>query len=102
MAVVHVQEFAVEGTWSTANYEWAKEQIGDDPIDGLIVHTAGFDKDAGVFRIMDVWESQEHAKRFIADRIQPMVYQGRDALPDAENATPPTREVFYELYDVRK
>jgi hypothetical protein len=103
VAVVYVQEFAVEdGSWSTANYDWAKKQIGDDPIDGLIVHTAGFDKDAGVFRIMDVWESQEHGKRFIAERVQPLIYQGRDALPDPENATPPTREVFYELHDVRK
>src|SRR5512132_2690574 len=52
--------------------DWAKEQICDNPIDGLIVHTAGFDKDAKVFRIMDVWESQDHAERFIEERIQPM------------------------------
>ena len=64
MAVVYIQEFAFKD-WSTANYDWAKEQIGDDPIDGLIVHTAGFDKNAKVFRIMDVWESQEQADRFI-------------------------------------
>jgi hypothetical protein len=103
MAVVWVQEFAIEnGNLSTANYDFAKEQIGDDPIDGLIAHTAGFDKDAGVFRIMDVWESQEQAERFIAERVQPMMVQGREALPDPENATPPTREVFYELHHVRK
>ena len=59
MAVVYVQEFAVEdGNWSTANYDFAKEQIGGERRSMvLIVHTAGFDKDAGVFRIMDVWES---------------------------------------------
>ena len=71
-------------------------------IDGLIVHTAGFDKDAGVFRIMDVWESQAQAERFIAERVQPLMQQGLEALPDPENATPPTREAFYELHDVRK
>ncbi len=103
MAVVYVQEFAVEdGNWSTANYDFAKEQIGGDAIDGLIVHTAGFDKDAGVFRIMDVWESQAQAERFIAERVQPLMQQGLEALPDPENATPPTREAFYELHDVRK
>ncbi len=59
MAVAYVQEFAVEeGNWSTANHDFAKEQIGDDPIAGLIVHTAGFDKDAKVFRIMDVWNPE--------------------------------------------
>ena len=99
MTVVYIQEFAYKD-WSTANYDWAKEQIGDNPIDGLIVHTAGFDKDAKVFRIMDVWESQEQADRFIEERVQPMMEQGVEALPDPSNATPPTRETFYELHDV--
>ena len=103
MAVVYVQEFEVEnGNWSTANYDWAKEQIGDDPIEGLIVHTAGFDKEARVFRIMDVWESREQAERFIAERVQPMMEQGVDGLPDPENASEPTRETFYELHDLSK
>jgi hypothetical protein len=103
MAVVWVQEFAVEdGNWSTANYDWAKTQIGDDPIDGLIVHTAGFDKDAGVFRIMDVWETRDQAERFIAERVQPMMEQGLEALPDPDNASQPTRETFYELHDVSR
>src|SRR4029078_9899015 len=55
MSVVYITEFAYTDS-STANYDWAKEQIGDDPIDGLIVHTAGFDTDEKVFRIIDVWE----------------------------------------------
>ena len=100
MTVVYIQEFSYTD-WSTANYDWAKEQIGDDPIDGLIVHTAGFDKDAKVFRIMDVWESQDHAERFIEERIQPMMEQGVQALPNQSDTSPPTREAFYELHDVR-
>ena len=64
------------------------------------MHTAGFDKDAKVFRIMDVWESQDQADRFIEERVQPMMEQGVEALPDPSNATPPTRETFYELHDV--
>ena len=71
MTVVYITEFAYKDR-STTNYDWAKEQIGDDPIDGLIVHTAGFDKDAKVFRIMDVWESQEQNDRFIQERVQPL------------------------------
>jgi hypothetical protein len=53
MTVVYITEFAYKDR-STTNYDWAKEQIGDEPVDGLIVHTAGFDEDAKVFRIMDV------------------------------------------------
>ena len=64
MTVVYITEFAYKDR-STTNYDWAKEQIGDDPVDGLIVHTAGFDEDAKVFRIMDVWESQEDMDRWM-------------------------------------
>jgi hypothetical protein len=100
MAVVFITEFAYTDL-STANYDWAKEQIGDEPMDGLIVHTAGFDKDAKVFRIMDVWESQDQAERFIEERIQPMMEQGVEALPNQSNTSMPTRETIYELHDVR-
>jgi len=100
MAVVYIQEFAYKDR-STANYDWANEQIGEEPIDGLLAHTAGFDTDAHVFRIMDVWESREQAEHFIEERVQPLMEQGTDALPDPHNATPPTRETFYELHDVR-
>ena len=72
----------------------------DDPVD-LIVHTAGFDEDAKVFRIMDVWESYEQADRFVQERVRPLADQGVEALPDPDNAVPPTRETIYELHDVR-
>ena len=42
MTVVFIQEFPI-GDRSTENYEYLKERLGDDPIDGLLVHTAGFD-----------------------------------------------------------
>ena len=100
MAVVYITEFAYTDS-STANYDWAKEQIGDDPFDGLIVHTAGFDEDAKVFRIMDVWESREQADRFIQERIKPVMEQGVEALPNQSNTSMPTRETIYELHDVR-
>lgn len=44
MPVAFVQEFAITDR-STANYDSVKESLGDDPIDGLIIHTAGFDDD---------------------------------------------------------
>ena len=100
MAVVFITEFAYTDL-STANYDWAKEQIGDEPMDGLIVHTAGFDEDAKVFRIVDVWESREQADRFIEERMQPIMEQGVEALPNQSNTSMPTRETIYELHDVR-
>jgi hypothetical protein len=47
MAVAYVQEFEV-GDRSTENNDFVADKIGDAPFDGLIVHTAGFDDEAGV------------------------------------------------------
>src|SRR6187549_3127837 len=49
---------------------------------------------------MDVSESRGQADRFIQERVQPMIDKGVEALPDPSNATPPTREAFYELHDL--
>jgi len=100
VAVAWVQEYSI-GDRATTNYDFLAEQIGSGPFDGLIAHTAGFDDEAGVFRIFDVWESREHAERFLAEHIEPLMAAGPEALPNPETATePPTREGFYELHNV--
>ena len=101
MAIAYSQEFAIVDR-STTNYDFVKEHIGNDPIDGLIIHTAGFDDDNGVFRILDVWDSREQADRFLAERIQPLIDQGPQAFPNPDSFVPPTREGFYELHDLLK
>src|SRR5207302_729916 len=58
MAVAFIQEFKIQGDdRSTTNYDTVSERLNtrNDPPEGGIVHTAGFDEDAGVFRIFDVW-----------------------------------------------
>jgi len=97
--IVHMQEYEI-GDRSTVNYDFMKEKLGGTPIDGLIVHTAGFDDEGGAFRIIDVWETREHADRFMA-RMMEMVGSPED-LPRPETAVPPTRESHYELHDVVK
>jgi hypothetical protein len=99
VAVVYVQEFAI-GDRSTTNYDSVAEKVGEGPFQGLIVHTAGFDEDAGVFRILDVWETREDAERFIAEQIQPLIDQGPQAFPNPDNFAEPTRDGFYELHHV--
>lgn len=91
MAVAYVQEFAIRDH-STQNYDFVADKIGDGPFDGLIVHTAGFDDEAGVFRIFEVWESREQCERFLEGRVMPIVMGlGRDA-------PPPQRQEIYELH----
>lgn len=99
MAVAWVQEFSI-GDRSTTNYDFMAAKIGEGPFDGLIAHTAGFDDEAGVFRVFDIWESREHADRFFAEYIEPLMAQGPQALPNPERATEePTRQGFYELHN---
>jgi hypothetical protein len=46
-------------------------------------HSAGFDDEAGVFRIFDVWETREQAERFLAEHVQPLVEQGPGCIPES-------------------
>jgi hypothetical protein len=100
MPVALIQEFTVEGDdRSTTNYDAIAERLnaGADPPDGLIVHSAGWDEGSGVFRIFDLWETREQGERFMRDRLRPIV---EELMATREDATPPERESWYELYDL--
>jgi hypothetical protein len=100
VAYAFIQEFNASGDdRSTANYDAvsARIDIASSPPAGLIVHTAGWDEDNGVFRIFDVWESRADADRFWQERLQPVL---DELMPQAENATAPDSEGRYELHDV--
>jgi hypothetical protein len=99
VAVVYIQEFPIADR-TTKNYDFVADKIGDGPFDGLIAHTAGFDDDAGVFRILDVWETREQAERFLAEHVQPLIEQGPATFPNPDNFTEPTRDGFYELHHI--
>ena len=43
--------------------------IGEDPADGLVLHSAG-PSESGT-RVLDVWETKDHANRFFETRIVP-------------------------------
>lgn len=96
MTVAFIQEFEIADR-STKNYDQVKEALGDVQVPGLIIHTAGFDDAAGVFRIFDVWENGDDAKRFYEDTLGPILAPILESDP---TATPPQREATYELHDV--
>ena len=102
MAVAFIQEFKIQGgDRSTTNYDAVNERLNvrDDPPQGGIFHTAGWDEDAGVFRIFDVWETREQCERFLNERLMPLIEElsGGGSNPDF---APPDRQAFYELHDV--
>jgi quinol monooxygenase YgiN len=76
VAVAVIQEFPIEGDdRTTTNYDRVQEAVGvrDNPPAGGLVHTAGFDEAAGVFRIFGVWDSEEAWEAFLNDRLMPVV-----------------------------
>jgi hypothetical protein len=95
--IVLVQEFEVEpDDRSTTNYDAIRARLNVDAARpaGLIVHTAGF-TGTGLFRILDVWESEEDWQRFREERLMPAV----GAVMQTGSGGPPTAEYTYPLHD---
>ena len=101
MAVAYLQEFEIQGgDTSTTNYDAVSAALDlQEAPDGLLIHTAGFDHEAGVFRIFDVWETREQGDRFVSEQLQPILEEAMAAHPNPESLTPPDRETWYELHD---
>jgi hypothetical protein len=75
-------------------YDQVNERLAADGLaDGIICHVVGA-KEGGGFRIFDVWQSEDHYRRFREERIAPAVTEvvGPDALP--------TREEVFEVHDL--
>ena len=100
MAFAFIEEFKIEGDdRSTDNYDAVDERLSHAHAPaGLIIHYAGFDEDAGVFRIVTLWETREQGQAYSDDHVMPAV---RDVMGEGQGA-PPTREAVYELHNVAK
>lgn len=51
-------------------YDRVREQLGLDKPAGGIFHFAGLSPNGG-WRVIEVWESEEDAKRFVKERLLP-------------------------------
>ncbi|MGW6565444.1 hypothetical protein [Streptomyces sp. NPDC054975] len=73
-------------------YDKVREQLGlqQKPAGGIF-HAAGPSPNGG-WRVIEVWESEEDAKRFLAERLAP-------ALQAAGAAGPPPTPQFWPVYD---
>ena len=98
MAVALVQEFKIVGNdRTTTNYDHVVKTLDLDsnPPTGLIVHTAGWDENAGVFRIVGIWANPAELDSFMRDRLAPILADGPvKPVPREE----PDRESIYELH----
>jgi hypothetical protein len=87
MAVGTINRFP-EGVGAD-QYDAVREKMGieNEPPEGMIFHSAG--ELEGRFQVFNVWETPEHAERFVTDRLRPaqIAVIGEErfaALPDAE------------------
>ena len=103
MPIAYIQEFPiVDGDTSTTNYDAVVVKLdlhGSAP-QGLLLHSAGFDHDAGVFRIFDVWQTRDDGERFTKEKLGPIIESMIAAATErGEDFAPPAREGWYELHD---
>jgi hypothetical protein len=84
----------IEWEWLALDGALGKAPLGGERTGPF--HTAGF-SGTGLFRIFDVWESEEDWQRFNDERFMPAV------APIIERAgAPPSVQYTYELHDVVK
>lgn len=95
MLVAMLKHWA-SGTGHLEQYDTVSEQLGarTTPPRGLVFHTAGSDGD-GRFFTFDVWESREHAERWIADHLAPALRAA-----DGPLSVPPDALVVYEVHSL--
>ena len=103
MAVAFMQEFPATGDdRTTTNYDAISARIDpeNDWPKGMLFHTAGWDEDQKLFRIFDVWETQEDAQRFMDERLMPIMEElAGDGPPPGP---PPARQYYYEIHHLVK
>jgi hypothetical protein len=80
-------------------YERIRAELGTKPPDGLIVHLV-MKRESGL-RYLSVWESKEHAERFIDERVHPavdkvlaLVGRSRAEIGEPENVPIEVHEVW--------
>ena len=96
MAFAFVTEFPIEGSdRSTTNYDAINDRLAHEQApDGLVVHFAGFDEEAGVFRVVNIWDTREQGQDYLENRILPAV---REVLGEG-GGREPSRQGSYELH----
>jgi hypothetical protein len=70
-------------------YESARKHIGLERPAGGILHVAGPSPNGG-WRVMEVWESVDHARRFFGERLRPAL--------EAAGAPPPPPPEFWPVH----
>jgi hypothetical protein len=52
--------------------------------DGVVLHAAAFDNAGANFRVVDIWESEEHLNKFVTSRLLPVMKKINMPMPEGE------------------
>lgn len=56
----------------SANYDAINDKLAhDEAPEGLLLHYAGFDEEAGVFRVVNIWDSQAQGQSYLDTKVIP-------------------------------
>jgi hypothetical protein len=75
-------------------YDKVREQMGLDAPAGGIFHVAGPSPNGG-WRVLEIWESEEDAKRFLQERLKP-------AWEAVGLSGPPPQPQFWHVHNYMK
>jgi hypothetical protein len=75
---------------SQEGYDAVREKLGLEKPAGGIFHVAGPSPNGG-WRVIEVWESEEDAKRFVKERLRPAF--------EAVGAAPPPPPQFWPVHN---
>ena len=67
--------------------------LGVNPIEGLILHTAGATPTG--WRVFDIWESPEAFQRFVQERLMPVI---KEVGPEGKGEPQPRLYHLHNLY----
>lgn len=100
MAFAFITEFPIQGDdRTTTNYDAVDDRLTHEEAPaGLILHYAGFDVDARVFRVVNVWDTQAQGQTYLDDKVMPAVHE----IMGENVGAPPSRQGSYELHHVAK
>lgn len=83
-----------------AFYGRIAEVLGDEPMDGLLLHLCVTNPDGGL-RYIDVWESREHCDRAFEERVHPAVDAAFEAAVGSARPAAEPRRHHLDVVEVR-
>jgi hypothetical protein len=100
VAFAFITEFPIQGDdRTTTNYDAVNDRLTTEEVPaGLILHYAGFDEDAGVFRVVNIWDTEAQGQAYLEDKVMNAV---REVMGDDMGA-PPSRQGSYDLHHLAK